>query len=423
MSPLVRRAAALAALLVAAACAERPTPLEPRSDHPPASAPLAASGAPEQAIHERLTRRFAQALRDADFRSSVYQALQRSRVREGKVYLQQFLAADNGKHRKRLAELAEEADAAVAGDLSTAAPIEIYLPVPEQRKAWKGDAKVLVATAEGDRDAPVAYDTKGKRQLLDPDRPPNTPVIALGRAEVGFAPAGPAGIDCSDCWDDGSGGTGGDPGIPYGGGGGSYGGAALNSPGLYLTYAKFGSKFEGWLKGAPEFEVHVMGREGTSNAMRSYQCAGETAVPPYEFNQDEKEWSGNVMLFSQTQLDIYNAANPGHALRILVLEDDDTPCVIKTDSSRVTKMIQAIANSYGIYSGGKDTPIFSVKQFKNAPTLLGIFRSFWSFFQSQDEIVGFALEDAVAGEYVPGANWIVKGENTVTNGALRLVMR
>jgi len=29
----------------------------------------------------------------------------------------------------------------------------------------------------------------------------------------------------------------------------------------------------------------------------------------------------------------------------------------------------------------------------------------------------------VAGEYYPGANWIVKGENTVTYGAIRLEMR
>jgi hypothetical protein len=37
--------------------------------------------------------------------------------------------------------------------------------------------------------------------------------------------------------------------------------------------------------------------------------------------------------------------------------------------------------------------------------------------------VGNAVQDAVAGEYKTGYNWIVKGENNVTNGALKLEMR
>jgi hypothetical protein len=38
-------------------------------------------------------------------------------------------------------------------------------------------------------------------------------------------------------------------------------------------------------------------------------------------------------------------------------------------------------------------------------------------------MIGNAIEDAVAGEFKPGANWIVKGENLITYGALKLVMR
>lgn len=41
---------------------------------------------------------------------------------------------------------------------------------------------------------------------------------------------------------------------------------------------------------------------------------------------------------------------------------------------------------------------------------------------TQDDIVGNAIEDVVAREYFPNANWIVKGENTITNGAIRLEM-
>lgn len=412
MSHLPLRAAALAALLLAAACAERPSPLEPHSRAGVSGTPSmsAQAASPEQGRHERLARAFALALRDGDFRAAVFQALQQSRIREGKVHLQLLLASEGGKLRRRLAELAETAEATAAEDLDQAAPIEIYLPVPTHRKAWRGDPQVLVATAEGDHDTPVAFDIKGRRQLLDPERPPAVPVIALGRAELSFALGGPLGLSCPDC--------GLDDGIIGGGGG-----TVAASTGLYMTYAKFNSTFEGWLKGAPEFETHILGQDGGSNTMKSYQCAGESAGTPYRYNQDEKEWGGSVMLFSQAQLDAYQAAHPGQALRILVIEDDDDRCVIKTDSTRVKKMLEALATAYGLYTGGKDTQIFSVKTFKNAFTLFNIFKSVWSFFQTQDDVVGFAIEDVIAREYFPGANWIVKGENTATNGAIRLEMR
>jgi len=40
-----------------------------------------------------------------------------------------------------------------------------------------------------------------------------------------------------------------------------------------------------------------------------------------------------------------------------------------------------------------------------------------------DEIVGNAVEDVVVGISYPGYNWIVKGENTVTNGWIKLEMK
>ena len=117
-----------------------------------------------------------------------------------------------------------------------------------------------MATAEWDRDAPVAFDPGGRRILLDPNHPPATPVIALGRAETKFLEPGLASTLCETCFDPGSGGGAAPP--PTG-------------TGLYMTYAKFAQTFEGWLKGDPEFEVHILGQSGTSNVMTSYQCAGD----------------------------------------------------------------------------------------------------------------------------------------------------
>jgi hypothetical protein len=415
MRPFVPRAAALAALLVTAACADRSSPVEPGSQTRPAvPAGAPSSPADDQPRHERLARRLALALADAEFRRAVFQSLQQSRMREGKVHFQHFLGDPQGPRLHRLAQLALESDDGVAEDLAGAAPLELYLPVPAHRRAWQGDENILVATALGDHDIPVAFDSKGRRQLLDPDSPPDIPVLALGRAELGFdAAAGPSAVEVYDEDPNGGGGSPGETGLN---------GSLTSSPGLYMTYARINSSFEGWLKGAPEFEVHILGQDEGSNAMRSYQCAGESAGAPYQYNQDETEWHGNVLLFSQAQLDDYKAAHPGQAVRILVLEDDDTRCVIKTDSARVARFFAQIAASYGSLTGGRDT-LISVKTFRKASTLINLFKALWSAIKTQDEIVGTAIEDSVAREYFSGANWIIKGENTVTHGALRLEMR
>ena len=62
----------------------------------------------------------------------------------------------------------------------------MYFPVPAHRAAWTGDENVLVATAERDGDAPVAYDLAGRRIVLSPDTPPSTPVLAVEPAELDF---------------------------------------------------------------------------------------------------------------------------------------------------------------------------------------------------------------------------------------------
>lgn len=417
MSPFARHAAALAALVFLAACADRSSPVEPGAGTgiptgPAAAAPAAAPD--EQVRNERLARRLAVALSNPGFREAVFTSLQQSRVREGKVHFQQFLAGEQGR-LQRLAELAQESDATIAADLAEAPPLELYLPVPAHRRSWRGDDNVLVATALGDHDVPVAFDSRGRRQLLDPERPPAVPVIALGHAEARFeTESGPSAVEEYDE-------ALADSGTSYVNNGG-YTGPGASSPGLYLTYARINSSFEGWLKGAPEFEVHMLGQDAGSSALKSYQCAGESAGVPYQYNHDATEWRGTVMLFSQAQLDSYKAQHPGQSLRILVMEDDDTRCVIKTDSARVAKMFYQIATAYGQLTGGKDT-LISVKTYRKAVTLLNIFKAIWSALQSQDDLVGTALEDSVAREYYAGANWIIKGENTVTHGALKLEMR
>lgn len=428
MVPYFRRAGVVAALLVTAACGDNHNPVEPLPGAPPpvAGAPEAApSESPQQARYQRLARRLAIGLRDTGFRAAVFAALRKSGQREGKVHLQRLLTDDRGRGRRRLAELAGEPEAVVAADLDAGAPIEVYLPVPGHRRQWLGSSNILVATAERDHDAPVAFDTWGRRITLDPTVPPTIPVIALGSAESSFGEGGMAPTACATCDEDPdggvtSGGTGG-----TGGTGGGTGGlpAAAGAGGLYMTYTRFNETFEGWLKGDPEFEVHLLGQDGSANAMRSYQCAGENAGGPYQFDQNDKTWSGNVLLFSGSQFAAYEAAHPGQAVRVLLLEDDDASCVIKTDSARADRTFRQLVATYGILVGGKSDSLFSIKTFKKAVSLWSLIKSVWSLFTTQDDVVGYAIEDSVAGEFFPPANWVVKGENTITNGAIRLEMR
>lgn len=428
MSAITRRGGILTALLITAACRDRPNPVEPTPGLVP---PILseAGGAPglarQRARHERLARRVALGLRDDQFRADVFAALQKSGQREGKVHLQRLLADQRGRAQSRLAQLVGEPESALSADLDAGPPIEIYLPVPGHRRQWLGTPSVLVATAEGDHDAPVAFDTWGRRRVLDPDRPPAIPVLALGRAETSFGESGPSLTGCVTCDEDPdggvtSGGTGGSGGV-----GGTTGGlpAASAGAGLHMTYARFNETFEGWLKGDPEFEVHILGKEAGANAMRSYQCAGEKAGGPYQFDQNDRSWSGDVLLFSDAQFAAYAAAQPGQAVRVLLLEDDDASCAIKADSGRADRMIRQLIATYSQLVGGTKDSLFSVKTFNKAISIWSLARSFWSFITTPDDLIGYAIEDAVTGEFFPPANWIVKGDNTITNGAIRLEMR
>src|SRR5207253_8037029 len=131
---------------------------------------------------------------------------------------------------------------------------------------------------------------------------PRPPLIAVVPVETDFSTT-PAAIECLSCgslW------------LPP---------PPPTGPGLYLTKAHFVDDFEGWLKGGPEFEVHILGQKGQTDSLTDYQCAGEKQPAPYYFDQNALDWSGRVMLFSKVQLDAYNAAHPGQNIRVFVVED------------------------------------------------------------------------------------------------------
>ena len=401
---MLNRSCAGVALILIAACSDRAVT-------PPSETPVAAIAANAKRP-EALAKMFAKGLKNGAFRAYLKAQLDASPYREHKLQFETFLAANGSRALGEIAmengtskeELTRQAKAAIA--------LEVYFPVPSHRAAWTGDEHVLVATAVTDDDPPIAFDPEGRRQVLDPKRPPATPVLALVPVETDFSVRPARVMECVvDC---------------DGGGGGPIGGVVPPpppAPGLYMTKSHFVQDFEGWLKGSPEFEVHILGQKGTTDSLMSYQCAGEHAGGPYTFDQNDLDWSGNVLLFSKSQLDQYNAAHPNQNVRVFVVEDDDTACQIKTDPTRFQTLILAVDSAYNKLTTGNDSSTTVTKAYKYAKALYNVWQALAHWFKSNDELVGNAVEDDIVGSFYAGYNWFVKGENNVTNGWINLEMR
>ena len=402
--------AILALLAGAAGCSDRveSAPMAPADTPGPGVGSALPTAAVKRAAQDRLARRLALSLAEPAFRAYVKDALDRSPVREHKLHLQRFLARADRRALRALASAGGDTESGVEADARAAIALELYLPVPAHRAAWRGGDELLVATALQDHEAPVAFDVHGKRQVLSPDAPPATPVLAVVPVETDFESA-EVGLMLPD----------------DGGGGGGGGGGTTPNPltGLFMTYAHFSEDFEGWLKGSPEYEIHVLGQLGSSDSLTSYQCAGEHAGGAYAFDQNNLDWTGNVLLFSSAQIAAYKAAHPNQNVRILALEDDDGACQIRLDGNRFKTFQNALQAAYPSLTGGKDTTSGLARVFKRANALQKLLRAAYSWITSQDDLIGNAIEDTVVGEFRAGANWILRGDGNVTNGWLKLQMR
>ena len=395
-----------AAVLAVNACRDR----APTGATVPAEAPPPPAAAPH-VRPDRLTQLFAKALANPAFRAYVKAQLDASPFPEHKIELQRFLPAASGRALRYLAEGSNTTPTDVRTELDRAIPLEVYLPVPAQRAAWSGDANVLVATALQDHDTPVAFDPAGRRYLLSPDAPPPTPVIAIVPVETDFS-VPPARLQCIDldC-----GGT---------GGGGSGGGTTTPPPGLYMRKSHVVGDFEGWLKGSPEYEVHILGQQGQSDSLKDYACAGEHQSGYQYYDQNDADWSGDVLLYGQTELDTYKAQHPGQGVRVLMIEDDDTPCVIKTDNTSINRLFATADSVYKLYTAGKDQTTTIGKVWWAAQIL----RKFWTYaaglIKTNDDLVGNAISATVVGDLThAGYNWILKGDKNATTGWTDLEMR
>src|SRR5712692_7731168 len=191
MCSYTSRAVAIVLLMGALAC----------SDRPPGTAPDAAGGPnvlSTATYPELLARSLALALGDPAFRAHVKGELDRSPFREHKLSFQRFLSAGRGHALAAMAQRSGVATADLGRAADGAIPLENGEVHLERDRAVDGAAHILVATAVADHDPPVAFDVQGNRLVLDPERPPATPVIAVVRVETDFSTT-PAAIECLSC--------------------------------------------------------------------------------------------------------------------------------------------------------------------------------------------------------------------------------
>lgn len=402
-------------LLLAAACSTGTE--SPTTNHElDAQAAARSATAGFDGRRERVARRFALALRRPEFRAYIRQAFDTSTVDEGKIAVDGFMRAGQGRGERALREV-ESGDP----DADAGARLEMYFPVPEHRAAWRGGTDLLVGTIGADGELPVAFTLDGQRVALDPEQPPSVPVLAVVPRETDFSRAGRRNISfamCTDC-DEGGGSGGGSGGAGGSGGGGS----SAPIEGLYLRQSHLNSTYESWLKGKPEIEILMLGQKGLTDSLTTYQCINEHAVSPYNFNQDDKDWTGSALLMSQAQLDNFRAAHPGQALRLFMVEDDDTPCVIKANATDLKSIIQAVDAFVKGLAGGQDVTTWYGKVWKYVPVVQQIVSLGSSLIKTNDDLIGNAVEDVTTTERHTGYNWIIKGKNAETNGYITLEMQ
>lgn len=149
---------------------------------------VAANTAQEEAMY-RAAERLAIALRRPVFRRQVADLLRSSPEREGKIAFSQLVRAHG-----RFARLLEDSGGvnvdALLRDLDgVGAPIEVYLPIESQRRAWRGEDEFLVAAQLEPGTPPVGFDGYGSMIQLSLEAPPSKPTLVLVPAE-GFSPQG-----------------------------------------------------------------------------------------------------------------------------------------------------------------------------------------------------------------------------------------
>ena len=416
----------LAAMLAVASCAGERGSGPVAADGPSVATPAVAV-AGRTAEHDSLrvlARAVATALADQGLRSRLHADLRAAPNREHKLELRDYLRGGSGGIL--LAKMAKETGRSresLAALVESVRPLEMYMPVAEHRARWRGGADLLVAGVIEDEELPFAFAAGGRQVPVAADRAPDTPTVTLVPVETDFSST--LDLSLARNVDDADGATIGtflvidpclsDPSLCYN----PPAPAPTKPAGLYMTFSRYYDLGEPWTKGDPEIEVHIHGPSETSAITDGIDlsCSGEHAKDPLKrFDQNDKFWSGDVLLFTRAEIDAYRERQ-SDGFNVLVWEDDDTACTIRNDKDNIKGAIETTRELYGVASVKSDDGIlvkigrFIAAIYKHASWLL-----------SNDDWLGDAVDQRMVGRSDADATHaVMKGSSY--NGRIKLVMR
>lgn len=406
----------------------------------------------EAAALRELTRAAALAMGDAGLRQEIGREMRDHGVtREHKLELRRFVEGTTGA--ALLAKMTERAGLtrdSVGRLIAAVRPLEFYMPARAHRQRWRGEA-VFVASQLRESDPIIGFDEDGHSVALG-TTPPVTPTFALVPVETDFASArvpsrnfavpseagaraptirpsthvassaahrnlislcDPTTMLCDPSGAD--------------SGGGSPQTIPSNAPtGLYLTFADFYDVKEPWIKGDPEIEAYVLGPglADPNTQLRALHCSGQTQPGWYYFDQNQDDWYGSVLLYTQADMLANNfsmQASDARQFAVVMYEDDYQPCVIHDDGSELMSSISWAAawayKTFGLLGDCQSVVCAAVVFLMYVPEVV---QWTWSSALTNDDFLGLAIDR----RYVPAYNNIYAThalmDGTTLNGGIAL---
>jgi hypothetical protein len=379
-----------------------------------------------------VTRLVAVALNNEPARQHLKRDMRAAPFREHKLELVPYLGSKDGRSLlSAMAAANGSTEDAVIKEASTVRPLEFYMPVQEHREKWTGKSEVLVVSQLEESSPIVAFDSRGQNVALDRKTAPAQPTLSIIPVETRFdRPMNPATsrnvrdengdaigtleplevkssklIACDETCKTGD--------------GSNTGSVSSIPPGLYLEFSRIVDAKEPWFRGDPEIEVHIQGPTdiGTPRYGADLSCAGEHPVDSRKyFDQNEGFWSGRALLFSADEVNSYNRKFT-EGFDVMVWEDDDTECSIKTDSNSLVETIQQTAKAA---AAGTAVKVLAGPVWLRIGTFIATLFSNASWLLTSDDFLGMEVDQTAAGMYYPDATHVLLLGSSI-NGRARLV--
>lgn len=277
---LIRRTRVSTALMSVLAmgivsCSDAPTDLGPEQKP---GAEVEASNAALNAMEvqaQEIARFVALALREDEVRTDIWRRIQQSPYPEQKLDFRR-LFTEGSALAVRVGAVSGLQHSQILARLDQVGPLEFYMPVPDHREKWIGGDDLLVATALIDAEGhhPVGFTLDGQMVQLDRRTPPQRPTLAVVPAETDFeAPPRPLSREV----------------------------AASTIDGIWISKVDVWEidRWEGWLNGSPEFEVHAFVHDTVYGDWRDLTCAGEFRSGDIYFDYNSGVWYGNLLAGSK----------------------------------------------------------------------------------------------------------------------------